>query len=337
MQEIEFYGGKYKKMPVDSIFFGGGTPSLMEPRHIADIIEALKQAFDVAAGSEISMECNPKTLNADNLAGFKAAGVNRLSIGVQSFDDEILKGLGRVHKAGDAIETIKLARKAGFDNINIDLMFAVPRQNMDKWLATVKQALELKPEHISFYSLEIAEGTPFDKMVENGEMKETPVELDREMYAKAMEMLAEAGYEHYEISNAAFPGKECKHNEKYWHFEDYLGLGPSAHSFVGGVRMFNPSDLEKYMADPTAVEDTHINDFYDNVSEYVFTALRTKKGVDFDKFKNTTGEEFWSVFRDCKEEFRSYVTDGFAVEDEKHIALTKEGINISNKIMAIFV
>ncbi len=370
-----------KTFVVDSIFFGGGTPSLMSPQQIADIVEALRQSFEVAPDSEISMECNPKTLNAENLAGFKAAGVNRLSIGVQSFDDEILEGLGRVHRAGDAVETVKLAREAGFENINIDLMFAVPKQNMDKWLTTVETALSLKPEHISFYSLEIAEGTPFDRMVEAGEIKETPVELDREMYANAMARLAEAGYEHYEISNAALPGKECRHNQKYWHFEDYLGLGPSAHSFVRGIRFANAGNIDTYMsafegeeldkmfeaadskmsfedADskkslkkndrmseagkfdigfPQCVENCHVNSFEDNVSEYVFTALRTKRGVEFDKFEKVAGSEFWTVFRNEKLEFDEYVKDGYAISDEEHIALTKKGIDISNKIMAIFV
>ena len=173
--EIAFYGEKYgKNLKADTIFFGGGTPSLMEPKFIDSIIDALKKNFSISKQCEITMECNPATLTEDKLNGYKAAGVNRLSIGAQSFSDKILEGLGRLHKAADIEENFRLARKAGFENINLDLMFAVPGLITREWRRTVKKALNLRPEHLSFYSLEIAEGTVFDRMISDGVLRETP-------------------------------------------------------------------------------------------------------------------------------------------------------------------
>ena len=338
--EIAHYGKKYgKDFKADTIFFGGGTPSLMEPSHIDRIIRALRENFDVAADSEITMECNPATLTEEKLAGYKAAGVNRLSIGSQSFDDEVLAALGRIHRASDIEETVQAARKAGFDNISLDLMFAVPKQGMTKWQASLEKALAIRPENLSFYSLEIAEGTPFGKMHEAGTLEETPIEEDRRMYAFALEQIEAAGYNHYEISNAALPGREARHNLKYWNLSDYLGLGPSAHSYIKGERHSNSADLSGYIeaGGVGCIAESYINDLEDDMAEYTFTALRTREGVSLDLFKERFGKEFWQVYEDARKEFESFVQGGYAAEDEKHIALTRKGIDISNKIMALFV
>jgi len=357
LQEIAFYGKKYgKEFKADSIFFGGGTPSLMEAELIERIISALKKNFDIAEDSEISMECNPATMSKEKLKGYRKAGVNRLSIGAQSFKDEILEGIGRLHNSQDIKETVKTARRAGFKNINIDLMFAIPGLGVRTWRRTVKAALKLNPTHISFYSLEIAEGTEFYRRLKNFEMKETLPIIDRFMYHNAIDIMEKKGFVHYEISNMALPGKECLHNLKYWNFEEYLGLGASSHGFVRGVRYSNVSDIKEYIkalrgqdfsSDNTlgaskaygayCVDTYHINTFEDNVSEFVFTALRTQKGVVFEEFKRKIKNDFWDVFGSERMEFEKYVKEGYAISDSHHIALTREGMDISNRIMAIFV
>lgn len=338
--EINYYGQKYSKnLKADTIFFGGGTPSLMESELIDSIIKALKKAFSITEDAEITMECNPATLDNEKLRGYKAAGVNRLSIGSQSFDEEVLSGLGRIHSAKDIETTVKAAREAGFDNISLDLMFAVPKQTMAKWKDSLEKTLNLKPEHLSFYSLEIAEGTPFGKMHEEGTLEETSIEEDRKMYHYALERIKAAGYNHYEISNACLPGREARHNLKYWNLSDYLGLGPSAHSYIGGERHSNSADLRRYIeaGGVDCIEESYINDLEDDAVEYTFTALRTKEGVSFKVFREKFGKEFWDFHSKAKKEFEGYVQGGFAEEDCEHIALTQKGIDISNKIMALFV
>ena len=357
LREIAFYGQKYgREFKIDSIFFGGGTPSLMEPSLIAKIIESLSARFAVAQQAEISLECNPATADEAKLSAYRQSGVNRLSIGAQSFDDEVLAGLGRIHRAGDVEQTVKAARRAGFDNLNLDLMFAVPGLDGFKWRKTLRRALELAPEHLSFYSLEIAAGTPFERMLKEGKIEETPAALDRRMYHAALDLLDKAGYEHYEISNAALPGKECRHNIKYWNFDDYLGLGPAAHSFVEGVRFANVADVRKYVRTmenqdlaaenvvgaslvrgADCVDKFHVNTFRDNVGEYAFTALRTKKGLAFEDFEKRFASEFWDVFAEAKPAVEDFVRRGLAVADGNRVALTREGIDVSNKIMALFV
>lgn len=357
IQEINFYGKKYgKSFVADSIFFGGGTPSLMEPKLINAIISALKKNFTIAEDAEISMECNPATMGSRKLSGYKKAGVNRISIGAQSFDKNVLEKIGRIHKVEDIKKTVKMAHMVGIKNINLDLMFAVPGLGLMSWRKTVKAAIKLKPQHISFYSLEIAEDTPFGKQYKMGQFEETSIFVDRKMYHDAIKIMKRKGFNHYEISNMALPGKECRHNKKYWEFEDYLGLGASAHSFIKGVRYSNISDIEKYikyMRSQDMYSDTvlgssktyatecvdsfHINTFADDVSEYVFTALRTKEGVVFKKFEEKMGKPFWDVFVNEKKKFEKFVRDGYAISDKEHIALTEEGMDISNRIMAIFV
>lgn len=357
LQEITFYGKRYgKDVRANTIFFGGGTPSIMEPELIERILREIRKNFSISKKVEITVECNPATLTPQKLEAYKKMGVNRISIGAQSFDDEVLEGLGRIHKAEDITDTFSMAREAGFDNINLDLMFAVPKQGIKSWRNTLKKAIALKPDHISFYSLEIVENTVFEIMLERGMIKETSAKTDRKMYGIAIEALEKAGYSHYEISNASLPGKECKHNLKYWSFDEYLGLGASAHSFIRGVRYSNVCDIEHYimamqnqdLAKPgrlgesktfgaNCVDSYYVNTYKDSVSEFVFTALRTKRGVVFADFEDKLKNEFWDIYGAERNEFEGYVRQGLAVSDNYHIALTREGIDISNKIMSIFV
>ena len=242
-KEIEYYG---RGQAVDTVFFGGGTPSILSGGEIERIMSKLREMYRITPDAEISMECNPATASPEKLTTYKEAGINRLSIGAQSFDEDVLKTLGRLHDVSAIGDTVAAARQAGFENISLDLMFGIPGQTQETWQETVKRAMALKPEHISFYSLEFMEDTPFWKMLREGRLEETEAEADRRMYEAALELMAAGGYNQYEISNAALKGRECRHNLKYWNLDQYLGFGPSAHSFAGNVRRSNPDKLELY-------------------------------------------------------------------------------------------
>ena len=357
LQEIAFYGAKYgKEFQADTIFFGGGTPSLMEPELIDKIISSLKKNFSIDENAEVSMECNPATLTPKKLEGYKEAGVNRLSIGVQSLWDDVLEDLGRLHNSKDAIKTFKMARKAGFDNISLDLMFSVPKLDIPKWRSVVKRSSNLEPDHISFYSLEFAEGTEFWRRLKAREIEEQLPIVDRTMYHMAVEILEKKGYHQYEISNMALPGKECEHNKKYWTFEDYMALGAGAHGFIKNVRYSNVCDIDEYISTmknqdisnntvlgktkvygADCVDSYTVNTIEDNISEYVFTALRMNKGVDLIEFRNKFERNFWDVYADEKKRFERYIENGDAEMDIRHIAITQRGMDISNRIMALFV
>lgn len=332
------------KQTPDSIYFGGGTPSLLEPIRIKEIIKACDDTFGRENDREVTLEANPGTVDADSLKGFKAMGVNRLSLGVQSFDDRVLKKLGRTHKTADSLKAFEEARAAGFENISIDLMFGIEGQTMEIWEDSLKKALELSPEHISLYSLEFMEGTVFTRMLAEGRMKETDPEEDRRMYEKAAELLTDAGYVHYEISNFAKPGFESRHNIKYWDLDDYAGFGPGAHSFMTddstgyGRRFYHTGDLEKYLKAPTDVIFMEPNGYADDMVEYTITALRRNSGISKSGFCDRFGQDFWEFFGDlAKLQFRSFVDTGHAIEDEDNIRLTLKGFNVSNQILSLFV
>lgn len=234
--------------PVDTVFFGGGTPSVLSGSQIDRIMEALHSFFSIQKDAEISMETNPGTADDEKLRVLKTAGINRLSLGVQSMHDRELALLGRIHTAAQARQTFENARKAGFDNINIDLMSALPGQSLASWADTLEQAVRWAPEHISAYSLIIEEGTPFAAMYENGSLPALPDEdTDRKMYHYTGAFLSEHGYQRYEISNYALPGRECRHNSGYWTGHPYLGLGIGAASYVNGTRFSNCTDLREYL------------------------------------------------------------------------------------------
>lgn len=327
LSDIEEYGRVYgEEYIVDTVFIGGGTPSILPSPYIGEILACIFDCFTVDEDAEISMESNPKTLTYENLLSYRKAGVNRLSIGVQSLNDDCLKALGRVHTAADFKRNFIMAREAGFDNINMDLMFAIPWHTMEVWEETLDEAIALGPEHISFYSLQIEEGTPFYDMYRRGEFDQVPDDIDREMYHRAIAKLKAAGYEHYEISNAAKPGRACRHNLKYWSMDDYLGIGPSASSYMKGVR-FAEAPLMEF----------HENTVEDDMSEFVFTGLRKTCGISFDDFQKRYGRKFWDVFADKREALEPYFAEGQLIETMEGLALSEEGFDISNAIMAIFV
>lgn len=359
VQEIE--NAARPDREVDSIFFGGGTPSILKAESLIEILSTIRRCFDVSADCEITLEANPGTLNKGYLSKLYEAGFNRLSMGCQSFSDVVLKTLGRIHRSKDVYESFSVARASGFDNINLDLMFSVPGADEKLWQETLDKMMELSPEHLSFYSLQIEEDTPLYNMYKNGIFEEVSDELDRNMYHRAIECLKSSGYEHYEISNAAKPGFECRHNIKYWSLSDYLGFGKSASSFIDGVRFTNATDdgygkgvlMERDFLKSRGVlsmpelgnlefakykySEFHVNDFIDTVSEFVFLGLRRTDGISFEDFEQRFGKSFEDVYADRRVEIESFIESGDLVEDESGLRLSEKGFDISNKIMAIFV
>lgn len=358
-REIESGGRKYgmkartgEARQVDTIYLGGGTPSLLMPHELEEIMDTVRKNFELSGNAEISMECNPATASKDKLEAYRRAGVNRLSIGAQSFDDGVLRTLGRLHNSADTLRTVGEARRAGFDNISLDLMFAIPGQTDEIWENTVRRAVMLNPQHISFYSLEFMEGTPFTDRLEKGEIRETEAEADRRMYERGLEIMGKAGFIQYEISNGAL-GLEnvCRHNMKYWGLEEYLGFGPSAHSYMTGpdgrgIRFNNVSSIEKYLRvwenpedrGQSAVEALCENSLTDDVCEYIFTGLRKNTGIDLKDFRKRFGKDIREFYgEDVMKELEEYADGGFAAVTDDNIRLTVKGMNISNRIMALFV
>ena len=282
-----------------TLYLGGGTPSLMEPRWVGRLIEAAARDFGLEGDAEVTLEANPGTLTPERLSGYLAAGVNRLSLGVQSFEDRLLRRLGRVHTAGEAVASFEAARRAGFDNISIDLMHSLPEQTLSQWRAALGQAVSLGPEHISAYALTVEEGTPFERLLEQGGLP-LPVEEDAAlMFEMTPGLLAGGGYRHYEISNFARPGRRSRHNAAYWSRQSYLGFGAGAHSFWNGDglgrRWKNACDLAGYNAGVAAgaipEQEPQLLTLEDAVSESFFLGLRVLDGLDLAPLAELFGEK----------------------------------------------
>ena len=340
---------------VDSIFFGGGTPSLLSAKSMQQILGALDSVFCVDKDAEITVEANPGTLNLEKLLAYKSAGISRISLGIQSFDDYELCQIGRIHDTEVALKTIEACRRAGFENLNLDLIFSLPNQTLEGWESNLKTAIDISPEHLSIYGLQLEEGTDFFERFKAGEFDETSDMLDRAMYHKTCDMLKDSGFKHYEISNWSRPRRECRHNLKYWNFDDYLGIGPSAASFVCGVRFevtpsvidfisaYESNDIKeqhkKQYTDrkKNLFTNIHQNTLRDSAGEFAFTALRTVEGISFDKFKSKFGIDFMKFYKSEKSEIEYYIELGYLNIDENGIRLTRSGIDISNSIMSLFV
>jgi len=247
LAEMGLWGEATQHMNVATVFLGGGTPSLLPLAEVERIMTALRQRFRLAADAEVSFEANPGTVDCPYLQGLRSLGVNRLSLGVQSFHDDELATLGRIHTAAQAREAFDTARQAGFDNVNLDLIYGLPRQTMTAWQDTLKEAAALRPDHLSLYALTLEEGTPLADDVARGRLPPPDADLAADMYLWAEDALAAAGYQHYEISNWALPGRQCRHNLAYWLNEPYLGLGAGAHSCFGGFRFANVKHPHRYV------------------------------------------------------------------------------------------
>ena len=344
-QEIRKRAAEYKDRKVVSVFFGGGTPSRLDVSDIQRIIPMLQQLmqavlenWDISEDAEITTEANPGTLDREMADALKKMGFNRLSMGVQAWQNRLLKNLGRIHTIESFQENFKAVREAGFANINTDLMFALPDQTMADWQETVKNIVEMNPEHISAYSLILEEGTPFYDKYEKGELKPAEEELDREMYHWAVEYLAEHGYSQYEISNFAKNDRQSRHNRIYWQAEEYLGMGLGSHSYMNGERFHNIYDLQEYIKADGEVsllkEEVEIITEEDALAEFMFLGLRLTEGVSFERFKERFGQEMKNIYGSQIEEL---VRDGLLEEDEIGIRLTGRGVDISNFVFEKFL
>lgn len=348
-KEIDFYGARYSDGDmtriVDTIFLGGGTPSLLPGEAVEALLAALRERFTVADDAEITIEGNPATLTTEKLKAYQRAGINRISLGAQSFDDAVLQTMGRIHDSREIVRTVELVRAAGFDNLNLDLMFGVPGQTMKSWTRSVDELLALRPAHVSFYSLELEEDTAFWQLYLAGKLQETPPTLDRQMYHGLLMRLREAGYHQYEISNAALPGRQCRHNLKYWNLEEYLGLGAAAHSFMAGCRWANPAEIEAYMRvwdtkaplDPAGLPTIEREDDKALISDFVFTALRRVDGLSYARFYQLFGRKFWQVYDHLRPQIRQNQRTGLLVDDGLSLRLTEKGFDLANQVIAMFL
>ena len=322
----------------ETIYFGGGTPSLLEPAEVATLIEACRRSFDLATDAEITLEANPETTSTEQLGGFRAAGVNRLSLGVQSFRDEELASLDRVHDAGRAREAYRLARAAGFDNVSLDLMMWLPQQTLAEWQESVEGLIELGPEHASLYLLELYPNAPIrDEMARRG-WSLAPDEDAATMYLWALGRLEEVGYEQYEISNVARRGEYSRHNLKYWTDGEWLGFGCGAHSTRAGVRWKNVGGTEDYVArirrgeDP--VGERRALTAAERLGDALFTGLRLNDGVDLAAVRSRYGVD---VRRRYGPALVPFVEAGLLVDEEDRLQLTRQGMLLANEIMSVFV
>ena len=319
---------------VSSIFIGGGTPSVLDERLLGDILREIRNRFKMEEDAEITIEVNPGTANIGKLQAYREMGINRLSIGLQSPEDRELKILGRIHNYGQFLETYQEARTVGFDNINIDLMSAIPDQTYEGWVKNLRTVAELEPEHISAYSLIVEEGTPFAARKLNLPDEDT----EYNMYEATAQILKEYGFEQYEISNYARKGRECRHNVGYWTRQDYLGFGLGASSLYGKERFANTADLKKYLENSKNPEKIREKEpsltREDEMAEFMFLGLRMTKGISKADFQRCFGCTIESVYGEVLEKYESME---LLVEKDGRIFLSREGIHVSNSIMAEFL
>ncbi len=324
--------------PADTLFFGGGTPSLLDGGEVARIIEACRRAFAVSPDAEITLEANPESVTAASLAAYRAAGVNRLSFGVQSFNDEELARLGRLHSAGTARAAVRTARASGFDNISLDLMLWLPEQGLDTWLASVDALIEVGPEHASMYLLEIYPNAPLrDEMARAG-WSVAPDDAAAAMYLDGLARLDGAGYAQYEISNVARAGRRSRHNLKYWEGGDWIGFGCGAHSTADGVRWRNLAGTADYIERVLAGRSTRLDvrtlTDEERVEEALFMGLRLSDGVDMGEMRRRHGLDVWERYGD---ELTPFVEAGLLSRDADRLALTRDGMLVANEIMMVFI
>ena len=336
-EDIDAMGKKYGDIPVDTIFIGGGTPSVPDSALIVGIMEHVRKAFHVAEGAEISMEANPGTVTREKLTDYRRAGINRLSFGLQSANDRELKLLGRIHTWAEFLESFHLARECGFTNINIDLMSALPGQTRESWKDTLKRVTDLNPEHISAYSLIIEDGTPFGEKYgsEEGRKLLPDEDSEREMYHETKRFLRDCGYERYEISNYAKPGRACRHNIGYWTGLPYLGLGLGASSYMDGCRFAVNSDMKQYLEEkPGMFTDVEKLTKKDMEEEFFYVGLRMTAGVSLPEFERRFGVSAKDVYPGLMEMF---VEEKAAVFQGDRFVLTDYGLDVSTYIMAQFL
>ncbi len=345
VEEIRCRAVDYKDDMITSVFIGGGTPSILSAKQIESIMNALKNNYTFSDDCEITIESNPGTLTEEKLLAYKNSGISRLSIGLQSANDDELKLLGRIHDYQTFADNYNLARKLGFDNINVDLISAIPGGSIEKFKESLLKVVELNPEHISVYSLIIEEGTPFYiNYGEGGPLEDTLIseDDDREIYHLTKTLLAEAGYNQYEISNYSKIGKECQHNIGYWIRKNYIGFGLGASSLYDNLRYKNTSDMNEYLISKTEKVSCgymirkEVENLIDNeiISEYLYLGLRMNKGVNLKEVSKCVGQDVYVIFKTWIE---MCVQDGLLINNDNIIRLTNKGQDLANYVMAGFV
>jgi oxygen-independent coproporphyrinogen III oxidase len=327
-----------RRSAADTIYFGGGTPSLLDPADVARIIAACRGAFDVASDAEVTLEANPESVDVAKLVALREAGVNRLSFGVQSFRDTELRRLSRLHDASRARAALHEARAAGFDNVSLDLMMWLPEQRVDQWLSNVDAAIECDPDHMSLYLLEVYPNAPLKDDMARARWSQAPDDDAATMYATAMERLEAAGYEQYEISNVAKPGSASRHNLKYWTDGEWMGFGCGAHGTAGGVRTKNVAAVDDYIeriaSGQTVISEARRLDAAECLGDALFMGLRLTRGIDLDVVRQRYGVDVWERYRD---DLTRFIDAGLLRYDTHRLALTRAGMLLANDVMSVFV
>lgn len=328
---------KYKNYDIDSIFIGGGTPTYLSLKGWSLIRNSLDKLIK-SENCEFTIEGNPGTFEKEKLEFFKDMGVNRLSIGLQAWQDRLLKKIGRIHSINDFLESFNMARGIGFSNINVDLIFGLPSQSLEEWEETLEKIVDLNPEHISAYSLILEEGTILMEQYEKGNLEMPSEDVERDMYDLAINILKKHGYEQYEISNFSKVNRECRHNLVYWSMMDYVGCGLGAHSYLQGKRFSNLCNIDKYIKDikehGNAKSQIHINTLEDEIEEYVFMGLRKRCGISKKQFEVRFNRDIYDVYGEI---ISKYIKMGLLEEEGEYIALTSTGVPISNTVMSEFI
>ncbi len=338
-REMELWTGGVKdsRWTLSTVFVGGGTPTCLSPEGIEEIIILVKRYFCLTGDVEFTVECNPGTVDRAGLETMRRCGVNRLSIGAQACSENTLSTLGRIHNHDQTVKTLEAARAAGFENVNLDLIFGVPGQPVEDWLQCLERIIDLQPEHVAAYCLQLEERTPLHGMVTEGRLEPCPEELQLEMYYAAVDILEKAGWQRYEISNFARPGRECRHNLVYWHNGQYLGLGPAAHSRVENRRIANVERLDKYVAalaegmpPAQACEELPVED---DIFETVFLGLRLARGLELEQFRRRFGRSLEELYPGIIDDL---VKQGWLEIKDGCLRLTRQGLAVANTVMARF-
>ncbi|MEP6988869.1 MAG: radical SAM family heme chaperone HemW [Chloroflexota bacterium] len=342
IQEIKIVGSSKDRQQLHTVYIGGGTPSLLTAEQLQRILAAIQSEFDLLPGSEISMESNPSDLTSDYMASVRAIGVNRLSIGMQSANESELKLFERRHDLNAVIRAVEAARKGGFDNLNLDLIYGIPQQTLADWENSLKVLLQLQPEHVSLYALGLEDGTPLKTWVETGKYPAPDDDLAADMYDLATDMLGGAGLAQYEISNWSKPGLECRHNLQYWRNLPYPGVGPGAHGYADGVRystILSPQKYIKVMKETQnnfvyprtpATDQAVVVDRDSEIAETLIMGLRlTQEGIDRETFRQRFGEDLLDVH---PETIARYEKHGLLYVDDKVVRITTKGRLLSNMV-----
>lgn len=320
---------------IDTVYFGGGTPSLLNPGQLEKVLGTVRSRFSMLPDPEVTMEMNPATVTPETLSAYKSLGINRASFGVQTFDDTELKRLARGHNADDARKTFRLLRGAGFENISFDLIAGLPRQTIADWEQNLDEAIAMQPEHLSLYLLEIHESTPLAEQIRSERQPLPDDELAAEMYELMIEKLAAAGYGQYEISNFSKPGFESRHNSKYWRLDPVYGYGVSAHSFDGHQRYSNERDTARYVERIESFGTAEVNrETIDATSEFVFLGLRLTDGIEMREYFDRFGVDLRARY---EEEIENLAEAGLVELSNRSLRLTRKGMLFSNEVFSVFV